>query len=209
MKLFGITEEGFSKIHMGGAQPEIWAYGLRNPYAFPFDKKTATCSSPTSARTTRGDRLAAGRQQGRRELRLEVNMGTKCHPMTGPDDKCPIVGVLPVAEYPHQEPYPGRREAEGRLGLLGHGPRRRQLRRHGRRVSSPATGARAACSAPAGTARSGSCRSWLQTSLQFTSGNTTRTAPCSPSTATASIPTIAGRPAILPGRSGKWCRRPK
>jgi hypothetical protein len=27
--------------------------------------------------------------------------------MTGANDVCPIVGVLPVAEYPHQEPYPG------------------------------------------------------------------------------------------------------
>src|SRR5207249_740031 len=33
--------------------------------------------------------------------------GTKCFPMTGPDDKCPQVGVLPAAEYPHEIPYPG------------------------------------------------------------------------------------------------------
>ena len=41
MSLFGITEEGFSKIHMG-ARPEIWAYGLRNPYSFGFDKKSGS-----------------------------------------------------------------------------------------------------------------------------------------------------------------------
>ncbi len=35
------------------------------------------------------------------------NMASHCHPTLGPNDKCPIVGVLPVAEYPHQEPYPG------------------------------------------------------------------------------------------------------
>jgi cytochrome c(L) len=31
-----------------------------------------------------------------------------CHPMTGPPDpNCPVVGVLPAAEYPHDTPYPG------------------------------------------------------------------------------------------------------
>ena len=33
--------------------------------------------------------------------------GSQCHPMTGPDDKCPQVGVLPAGEYPHEIPYPG------------------------------------------------------------------------------------------------------
>ena len=35
MSLFGITEQGFSKIKIG-ARPEIWAYGLRNPYMLCF-----------------------------------------------------------------------------------------------------------------------------------------------------------------------------
>ena len=39
MSLFGVTEEGFSKIKIG-ARPEIWAYGLRNPYMFHFDPKS-------------------------------------------------------------------------------------------------------------------------------------------------------------------------
>jgi hypothetical protein len=33
--------------------------------------------------------------------------GTHCHPSLGANDKCPIVGVLPIAEYPHQQPFPG------------------------------------------------------------------------------------------------------
>ncbi len=37
MSLFGITEQGFAKIKIG-VKPEIWAYGLRNPYMFHFDK---------------------------------------------------------------------------------------------------------------------------------------------------------------------------
>jgi glucose/arabinose dehydrogenase len=39
MSLFGVTEEGFSRIRMG-ARPEIWAYGLRNPYMFHFDRRS-------------------------------------------------------------------------------------------------------------------------------------------------------------------------
>ena len=94
--------------------------------------------------------------------------------MTGAErQKCPIVGVLPVAEYPHQEPYPGAAEARRRLGLLGAGPRRRQLRRHGQGVYLVGDW----CSgrlfgvgwdtAP----RSGRCRSCCRRSLQFTAGN--------------------------------------
>ena len=36
MVLFGITEEQFSKIKTR-SKPEIWAYGVRNPYEFSFD----------------------------------------------------------------------------------------------------------------------------------------------------------------------------
>ena len=39
MSLFGVTEQGFSQIKIG-AKPEIWAYGLRNPYMFHFDKRS-------------------------------------------------------------------------------------------------------------------------------------------------------------------------
>jgi len=106
MTLFGITEEGFSKIHMG-AKPEIWAYGLRNPYAFHFNPKDGGLFIADVGQNhleeidwqPKGD---AGVNYG-----WKFNMGSNCHPMTGPDDKCPIVGTLPVSEYPHQEPYPG------------------------------------------------------------------------------------------------------
>ena len=107
MSLFGVTEQGFSKIKIG-TRPEIWAYGLRNPYMFHFD--------PTS-----GDMFIADVGQnhweeinwqpraskGGENYGWKHNQASKCHPMTGANDKCPIVGVLPVAEYPHQEPYPG------------------------------------------------------------------------------------------------------
>lgn len=39
MTLFGISEEAFSKIHPK-ARPEIWSYGIRNPWTMSFDRKT-------------------------------------------------------------------------------------------------------------------------------------------------------------------------
>lgn len=39
MTLFGISEEAFSKIQPK-ARPEIWSYGIRNPWTMSFDRKT-------------------------------------------------------------------------------------------------------------------------------------------------------------------------
>jgi len=107
MSLFGITEEGFSKIKLG-LRPEIWAYGLRNPWQFAFDQKTGDLwigdvgqnhweEIDWQPRSSRG-----GENYG-----WKHNQASHCHPTLSANDKCAIVGVLPVAEYPHQEPYPG------------------------------------------------------------------------------------------------------
>ena len=107
MTLFGITEEGFSKIHMG-ARPEIWSYGLRNPYSFHFNKKSGDLFIADVGQNHLEEiDWQPAASKGGENYGWKHNMGTKCHPMTGADDKCPQVGVLPVAEYPHQEPYPG------------------------------------------------------------------------------------------------------
>jgi len=106
MTLFGITEEGFSKIHMG-ARGEIWSYGLRNPYAFHFNKKGDLFIAEVGQNHLEEINFQPASSKGGENYGWKHNMGTNCHPMTGPDDKCPIVGVLPAAEYPHQEPYPG------------------------------------------------------------------------------------------------------
>jgi glucose/arabinose dehydrogenase len=107
MVLFGITEEGFSKIRIG-SKPEIWAYGLRNPYSFHFNKKTGDLFIADVGQNHLEEiDWQPAKSKGGENYGWKLNMGTNCHPMTGPDDKCPNVGVLPVAEYPHQEPYPG------------------------------------------------------------------------------------------------------
>lgn len=106
MSLFGITEEGFSKIHMG-AKPEIWAYGLRNPYAFHFNTKDGSLFIADVGQNHLEEIDWQPANDAGVNYGWKFNMGSNCHPMTGPDDKCPIVGTLPVSEYPHQEPYPG------------------------------------------------------------------------------------------------------
>ena len=107
MSLFGVTEQGFSKIKIG-SRPEIWASGLRNPYMFHFDDKSGDLFIADVGQNHWEEiNWQPKSSKGGENYGWKFNMATKCHPLTGPDDKCPIVGVLPVAEYPHQEPYPG------------------------------------------------------------------------------------------------------
>ena len=100
MTLFGVSELEFSKIRPK-AKPEIWAYGLRNPWTFSFDRET-------------GDLFIADVGQNHwEEINLQVasskggeNYGWKfmCGSHTFPietEATNPRVGVLPIAEYSH------------------------------------------------------------------------------------------------------------
>ena len=109
MKLFGVTEEAFARIHPN-ARPEIWSYGLRNPWSFQFDPKT-------------GDLYIADIGQNHfEEVNFEprgkagVNYGWKfmcgTHPFPLPLDAdgkpdlaaakdAPRVGEPPICEYSH------------------------------------------------------------------------------------------------------------
>jgi glucose/arabinose dehydrogenase len=123
MVLFGITEEEFATIKTR-SRPEIWAYGLRNPYEFAFDPAT-------------GDLFIADVGQNHWE---EINYqpavsaggenygwarmeGIFCHPMLGDPagQPCAVVGVLPAAVYPHQVPYPGAAELTEDWGCSAQG----------------------------------------------------------------------------------------
>lgn len=100
MVLFGVSELAFSRIHPK-AKPEIWAYGLRNPWTFSFDRKT-------------GDFYIADIGQNHwEEINFQPagskggeNYGWKLmggsHPFPIELEKgAPRVGVLPIAEYSH------------------------------------------------------------------------------------------------------------
>lgn len=121
MSLFGVTEQGFAKIKIG-SRPEIWAYGLRNPYMFHFDKKSGDLFIADVGQNHWEEiNWQPASSKGGENYGWKHNQASKCHPMTGPDDKCPIVGVLPVAEYPHQEPYPGAQKLKDGWGCSAQG----------------------------------------------------------------------------------------
>jgi hypothetical protein len=121
MSLFGVTEEGFSKIKIG-ARPEIWAYGLRNPYMFHFDPKSGDLFIADVGQNHWEEINWQPRSsKGGENYGWKHNQASKCHPLTGSDDKCPIVGLLPIAEYPHQEPYPGAPKLEDGWGCSAQG----------------------------------------------------------------------------------------
>lgn len=114
MSLFGITELEFSKIAIG-SKPEIWAYGLRNPYQFHFDRSTGDLFIADVGQNHWEEiDWQPARSKGGENYGWKLNSGSHCFPITGPDDHCPIVGVLPVAEYPHEQAYPnGPKQREG------------------------------------------------------------------------------------------------
>ncbi|MBL8126400.1 MAG: PQQ-dependent sugar dehydrogenase, partial [Chloroflexia bacterium] len=100
LDLFGLTEDDFARYHPYAA-PEIWAFGIRNPWQFSFDRETGDLwigdvgqnfweeidFEPASS--------AGGFNYGWKFLQ-----GSHCFPDSMNPD-CPKVGVLPVAEYPH------------------------------------------------------------------------------------------------------------
>jgi glucose/arabinose dehydrogenase len=114
MSLFGLTEEDFSKIRTK-VKPEIWAYGVRNPFTFHFDKNTGDLFisdvgqnhweeiiyQPSSSK--------GGENYGWPDMEASF-----CHPMLGDpaQAECARVGVLPAAQYPHNTEFPGGPEVD-------------------------------------------------------------------------------------------------
>ena len=121
MSLFGVTEQGFSQIKVG-AKPEIWAYGLRNPYMFHFDKRSGDLFIADVGQNHWEEiNYQPVSSKGGENYGWKHNQASKCHPHKGPGETCPIVGVLPVAEYPHEEPYPGAEKVKTGWGCSAQG----------------------------------------------------------------------------------------
>ena len=107
MQLFGISEVDFAKIKTR-VRPEIWAYGSRNPYEFSFDPKTGHLFIADVGQNHWEEiHFQPAKSKGGENYGWNKMQGSWCHPMSGPNDKCPTVGVLPAGEYPHEVPYPG------------------------------------------------------------------------------------------------------
>jgi glucose/arabinose dehydrogenase len=101
VQLFGVTEEEFARIHTE-ARPEIWAYGLRNPWKFSFDRKTGDLYLPDVGQNWWEEiHFQPADSQGGENYGWDFLMGSHCFPVDL--EECPAVGVLPVAEYGHAE----------------------------------------------------------------------------------------------------------
>ena len=101
VQLFGITEEEFSQIH-SEAKPEIWAYGLRNPWKFSFDLETGDLYLTDVGQNYWEEiNFQPADSVGGENYGWDFLMGSHCFPIE--DETCPSVGVLPVAEYSHPE----------------------------------------------------------------------------------------------------------
>lgn len=107
MQLFGISEVDFAKIRTR-VRPEIWAYGSRNPYEFSFDSKTGDLFIADVGQNHWEEiHYQPAESKGGENYGWNRMQGSWCHPMSGPNDTCAQVGVLPAGEYPHETPYPG------------------------------------------------------------------------------------------------------
>jgi hypothetical protein len=104
MVLFGVSELEFSKIKQR-SKPEIWAYGIRNPWTFSFDRKTGDLYiadigqniweeinvQPASSKG--GEDYGWNRMCGVHPFPIEKEKGGNWTPS----------GVMPVAEYSHEK----------------------------------------------------------------------------------------------------------
>ncbi len=112
MTLFGVSEEQFSKIHPK-AKPEIWAYGIRNPWTFSFDRKTGDLYIADIGQNHWEEvNFQPAASKGGENYGWKFMCGSHPFPMKLVKDAAgnekavdpetyPKVGVLPVAEYSH------------------------------------------------------------------------------------------------------------
>lgn len=99
VQLFGIDEDVFAAIHTR-ARPEIWHYGLRNPWKFSFDPETGDLWMPDVGQNVWEEiNYVPADTPGGLNFGWDYLMGTHCHPIQA--ESCPLVGVLPAAEYDH------------------------------------------------------------------------------------------------------------
>jgi len=112
MTLFGVTEEQFSKVHPK-AESEIWAYGIRNPWTFSFDRQTGDLYIADVGQNHWEEiNFQPASSKGGENYGWKMMCGSHPFPMKlvkGPDgaekavdpEGAPRVGVPPIAEYSH------------------------------------------------------------------------------------------------------------
>jgi glucose/arabinose dehydrogenase len=85
-----------------GARPEIWAYGLRNPWRFSFDRDTGDLwIADVGQNVWEEINLQSGNSQGGENYGWRVMEGAHCFQ---PSEGCDREGLtLPVLEYDHDQ----------------------------------------------------------------------------------------------------------
>jgi glucose/arabinose dehydrogenase len=112
MSLFGVTELQFSQIR-NISRPEIWAYGVRNPWQIHFNPKTGDLFiADVGQNHWENIFWQPHDSKGGENYGWKLNAGAHCFPIVEKDQQCPQVGVLPIANYPHTHSYPGSPEIE-------------------------------------------------------------------------------------------------
>ena len=100
MALFGVTDQTFSQLHPT-AKPEIWAYGVRNPWSFHFDSKTGDLYiADVGQSELEAIYFQSASSKGGENYGWKYRFGTACFPMGTTD--CPKFGTAPAAEYTHK-----------------------------------------------------------------------------------------------------------
>jgi glucose/arabinose dehydrogenase/plastocyanin len=98
---FAITD---SAAYHPGAQREIWAYGLRNPWQFSFDSETGDLYiADVGQNAVEEINFQAAGSAGGQNYGWDWLEGSHCYPETVTECPRGQVGVLPVAEYDHSQ----------------------------------------------------------------------------------------------------------
>jgi glucose/arabinose dehydrogenase len=103
MVLFGKSELEFSNIKQH-SRPEIWAYGIRNPWTFSFDRKTGDLYIADIGQNHWEEiDFQPADSKGGENYGWNFLCGTHPFPIEKEQsgENWPVVGVLPIAEYNH------------------------------------------------------------------------------------------------------------
>ncbi len=89
-------------VSRGDARPEIWAYGLRNPWRFSFDRVTGDLwIGDVGQDTVEEINFQPAGMAGGQNYGWNITEGSRCY---SPSSGCNREGItLPVAEYTHAE----------------------------------------------------------------------------------------------------------
>ena len=170
MSLFGINEQGFALNKIGSRPGDLGLRPAQSLHCSTSIRSRATCSSPMSCWEEINYQPASSK--GGENYGWKFNQGSYCHPALSEDQKCPIVGVLPAAEYPHDQPFENGPKVKEDNGCSAQGL---GVANYGGLTKTYLVGDW--CSGRLfGVAWDGGANKWqmqefMQTQLQFTAGN--------------------------------------